>query len=107
MRLTGPWRSRLSTAKPLTPQQRTLRARLAAHRSWAKTSDRRARTENASKAFLERFEREVDPDGILSADIRAQMADSARKAFYTKLAFKSTRARAVRKRGSAGDDRAV
>jgi hypothetical protein len=97
----------VSTAKSLTPQQRTLRARLAAHRSWAKTSDRRARTASASKAFLERFEREVDPDGVLPADVRAQMAESARKAFYTELAFKSARARSVRKRGGAGDGEAA
>jgi hypothetical protein len=94
-------------APPLTPEQRKLRARLAAHRSWANTADRRARTLNASEAFLKRFEREVDPDGELPTDVRVQMAESARKAFYTELAFKSARARAVRKRGGAGDDRAA
>jgi hypothetical protein len=91
-------------APPLTPEQRTLRARLAAHRSWARTPNRRARTEAASKAFLARFEQEVDPEGVLPDDVRAQMAESASKAYYTDLALKSARARAARK---GGDDAAA
>lgn len=91
---------------PLTPEQRTLRARLAAHRSWANTSDRRARTEKASKAFLERFEREVDPDGTLPPEVRHQRAESARKAYFAALAYRSARARAARKRrGNDADAR--
>lgn len=84
-------------ATPLTPEQRSLRARAAAHRSWARTPDRRARTEAASKAFLARFEDQVDPDRTLPADIRQKMAESARKAYYTDLAYKSARARGARK----------
>ncbi|MFE5163657.1 aldehyde dehydrogenase family protein [Streptomyces sp. NPDC056697] len=49
----------------LTAQQRRYRARLAAHASWANTSDRTARTAAGTAAFLERFERQVDPEGAL------------------------------------------
>jgi len=49
----------------LTPAQRSLRARIAAHMSWANTEDRSARTAAARKAALERFERQVDPNGTL------------------------------------------
>ena len=50
---------------------RSLIARLAAHESWARTTDPSARTEPARRALLARFEREVDPDGLLSAEERA------------------------------------
>jgi hypothetical protein len=50
----------------LTPAQRSLRARVAAHTSWASTSDRAARTAAARKAANDRFARQVDPEGALS-----------------------------------------
>jgi hypothetical protein len=52
----------------LTPAQRSLRARIAAHASWANTSDRSARTAAARKAALDKFERQVDPDNVLPAE---------------------------------------
>ena len=51
-------------------------------------------TTAARSAFLNRFEREVDPDGVLSPAERAKRADHARKAYMTKLAYKSAKARA-------------
>ncbi|MEJ7703485.1 MAG: hypothetical protein WKF47_07410 [Geodermatophilaceae bacterium] len=77
----------------LTPAQRTLRARLAAHTSWANTADPAARTAPARAASLARFEREVDPDGNLNPAERARRADHARKAYFTRLALKSAQAR--------------
>lgn len=82
----------------LTPAQRSLRARLAAHTSWANTTDRTARTEAARRAAMDRFEREVDPDGVLPAQERAKRAESARKAYFAKLALRSSQARAARKK---------
>jgi hypothetical protein len=70
-----------------------MRARLAAHTSWARTVDRTARTSAARRAFMDRFELEVDPDGVLLPAERARRADSARKAYFTKLAYRSARAR--------------
>ena len=49
----------------MTPERRRRRARIAAHASWAKTADRAARTAAGTKAFCDRFERQVDPDGVL------------------------------------------
>jgi hypothetical protein len=74
---------------------------MAAHTSWANTNDRSARTAPARKALLERFEREVDPDGVLPPEERARRADAARKAYYTKLALKSSQARRRRNAGTA------
>jgi hypothetical protein len=79
---------------------RSLVARLAAHESWARTADPSARTEPARRAPLDRFEREVDPDGALSPDERARRAAHARKACFTRLALRSAQAR---RRESPGD----
>ncbi len=76
----------------LTPSERSLRARLAAHTLHARV-DPTAHTAPARKAFLARFEREVDPDGILSTAERARRAEHARKAYFTRLALRSAQAR--------------
>jgi hypothetical protein len=85
---------------PLTPEQRQLRARAAAHRSWANTTDPAARTAKARTAARERFEHQVDPDGVLPEAERARRAESARKAYFADLAFRSARARQKRKAAS-------
>lgn len=81
-------------AEPITPAQRSLRARLAAHTLHAQIVDPAAHTAPARRAFLDRFEREVDPDGTLPPAERARRAEHARKAYFTRLALASARARA-------------
>lgn len=78
---------------PLTPEQRSLRARLAAHSLHARVADPSAHTAPARKAFLDRFELEADPDGVLPPAERARRAEHLRKAYFAQLAFKSSRAR--------------
>ena len=75
---------------------RTTRAKIAAHSSWAKTSDRSGRTAHARAAFLDRFDREVDPRGELEPAERARRAENARQAYFLRLALKSAQARRVR-----------
>lgn len=77
----------------LTPEQRSLRARLAAHSSWANTRDPAARTVPARMAALARFERQVDPNGALPEAERLRRAEHARKAYFAALALKSAEAR--------------
>lgn len=72
-----------------TPEDRQMHARIAAHHRWAHEPDRRAATAPARRAALERFERQVDPDGVLPPDERARRATSARKAYFIQLARKS------------------
>ncbi|WP_138842758.1 hypothetical protein [Rhodococcus pyridinivorans] len=84
-----------------TPSERTLRAQIAAHESWARTDDRSARTAKARKAALDRFEREVDPNGELTPQERSTRAEHARKAYFARLALKSAKARRARKSGGA------
>ncbi len=84
----------------MTPEQRSMRSRIGAHRLHA-THDPRETTAAARKAFLDRFEIEVDPEGVLPEDERQRRAGHARKAYFTKLALASAKAR------SGGGDRAA
>jgi hypothetical protein len=82
----------------LTPEQRSLRSRMAAHSSWARTADRAERTRNGREAFMRRFEDQVDPDRTLSLDDRLRRAEQARKAHFAQLALRSSRARQTGRR---------
>lgn len=73
--------------------ERILRARLAAHALHAKVSDPKAHTAPARAVFLSRFEREVDPQGILEPQERSRRAEHAKKAYFLKLAIASRGAR--------------
>jgi hypothetical protein len=42
---------------------------------------------------MARFEREVDPDGVLTLAERAKRAEHAKKAYFQRLALKSASAR--------------
>ena len=79
----------------MSPQQKLAR-QIGAHESWARTDDRAARTAPARKAALERFERQVDPDGTLEPAERARRAEHARRAYFLRLALKSAQARRAR-----------
>ncbi|WP_327066764.1 hypothetical protein [Kitasatospora sp. NBC_01302] len=79
----------------MDPTERTLRAKLAAHVSWANTPDPASRTAKARAAQLTRFEREVDPDNQLSDEERTRRAEHAKKAYYTRLALRSAQARRI------------
>jgi hypothetical protein len=69
---------------------------MAAHSRWAKEdpNDPAGPLPRARKAFLDRFEREVDPDGTLPPAERARRVESARKAYFARLALRSAQARA-------------
>ena len=90
------------TTPPLTPEQRSLRAKAAVDASWAHTSDRAARTEPARRAALARFERQVDPHGELPDEERQRRAKSARRSYFRYLALRSARARGSGRRTQAG-----
>ncbi len=85
----------MAASKHLTPEQRSIRARLAAHARWAKASpdDARATGEAAQRGLIERFAREIDPDGLLDPEDRYRRAKHARNAHMARLALKSSQAR--------------
>lgn len=55
--------------------------------------DPRQYTAAARRKFNERFEREVDPEGVLPSKERARRANAAKRAYFSRLALKSARAR--------------
>ena len=69
-----------------------LRGRIGAYATHA-AHDPRETTANARAAFLQRFERDVDPEGVLPEDERRRRAAYARKAYFARLALRSARAR--------------
>ena len=77
---------------------RSLIGRIGAYRLHA-SHDSREITAPARRAFLARFEDEVDPNGTLPPAERARRAEMAKRAYFTGLALKSAQAR--RKRGAA------
>ena len=76
---------------------RVLRARMAAYTRWA-NEDARDGTAAAREAFMDSFEKKVDPDGVLPAKERKRRADAARKAHFTKMAYRSWEVRRARKK---------
>lgn len=71
---------------------RSLGARIGAYQLHA-SYDSREITAPARRAFMARFEREVDPEGALTPKERARRADMARKSYFTRLAYRSAKAR--------------
>lgn len=69
----------------LTPAEKVLRARMAAHYSWANTDDRTARTARGRAGLEAKFLAEAGGDPL--------KAESLRKAHFTRLALLSAKAR--------------
>ncbi len=83
----------------MAEKARVIIGRIGAHESWSRTPDRTARTAPARAEFDQRFEREVDPDGVLDPAERARRAEHARKAYFARLALKSAQVRRARREG--------
>lgn len=78
----------------LTPEQRTLRARMAVHKSWANTADPSARTAPGRAAAMGKFEkraRELHPDA--DEQTIARVAASLKSEHFTRLSFLAAKAR--------------
>lgn len=84
-------------AMPQDPTLTKLRAQIAANTRWANTVDRSAATAKARQAANDRFERQVDPEGVLAPEERAKRAAQARRAHMQKMSLAAARARAKRR----------
>lgn len=82
----------------LSPSERRLRAKAAAHALHAQGG---TSTKAGTAAFIARFEHQVDPDGTLPPAERARRAGHALKAHMAALALKASRARSRRPAGRA------
>lgn len=86
---------------PLTPEQRSQRASIAAHARWAREDPVPAAINGqaALRARFDREAREAEP-GLPDAEY-ARRAESAYRAHMGRLALASSRARGARARGQA------
>ncbi len=91
-------------ATTLTPQERSLRARIGAHALHA-SHDPTETTAKARATFLARFEEEVDPARQLPEAERRRRAEHARKAHFARLALASVKSRRLRAAEEVSDDR--
>jgi hypothetical protein len=92
--------------EPMNPADRMLRARIAAYAMHGR-NDARETTAKGRAAFLAKFEREADPEGVLPLDERRRRAEQLRKAHFTRLALASAKARRVQRPAAKGGDDAA
>jgi hypothetical protein len=76
----------------LTPEQRSLRARIAANTRWSR-EDGKANAARGQAGLLAKFVDQVDPDRVLPEDERLRRAEAARRTHMQRLAFLSSKAR--------------
>lgn len=90
----------------LPPELRRAQNSINVYKSWTELGpkERRARTHAGRQKFEERFERQVDPDGVLDPVERAKRAAKAREMYFRELALKSAKARARRKAAAEAAD---
>ena len=69
----------------MTPEQRRLRAQLAANTRWSRPMAREDQADAARAAIYARLEREVDPQGKLSPDERGRRVHSAARALSARM----------------------
>src|SRR5215211_7224895 len=89
----------------VSPAERSLRGRLAAHTLHAQRKAQQTTTA-ARVGFLSRFEREVDPDGVLDPSERRRRAEHARRAYFIRLSLAALKARRARRGDRARTDAA-
>lgn len=83
----------------LTPAERKLRAEKAIATRWANSTreERQRILAKARSVFMDRFEKQVDPEGKLDPKERAFRAEHAKKAYFAGLALKAAQARRRRR----------
>lgn len=69
----------------MTPEQRRLRARIAANARWSRPMARADQAAAARAAILSRLERQVDPPGSLTPEKRAALVRSAGRRLSAEL----------------------
>ena len=78
----------------MTPEQRRLRAKIAANARWSRPMARADQADAARSAFYARLERQVDPAGAMSPDQRALLVRAAARRLSAELNAARARKRA-------------
>jgi hypothetical protein len=79
----------------VTPEQRRLRAKIAANVRWSRHLAREDQSDAARSAMRTRLEREVDPQGLLSSAERAVLVRAAARRLSAQLNAAKARKRAT------------
>lgn len=69
----------------MTPEQRRLRAKIAANARWSRPFAREDQSAAISAAIERRFRAQVDPDGVLSDTEAAPLVAAAKRAHSARL----------------------
>ena len=77
---------------PLTPEQRSIRGAIAANDRWSR-EDPAENAARGQRGLIEKFRREVDPDGTLPEAERERRTQCAYRAHFQRLALASSKAR--------------
>lgn len=75
----------------LTPEQRRLRARLAAQERWSRPGARAKQSRTIKDTRLAHYEHQVDPEGVLDPQERQACARAAASAHMTRLRLAKSR----------------
>ena len=76
---------RACEAGRMTPEQRRLRAQIAANARWSRYMAREDQADAASAAIFARLERQVAPDGTLPPEERAKLVKAAARELSARL----------------------
>jgi hypothetical protein len=88
----------------MTPQQRRLRAKIAANARWSHPLARADQADAARSAIFARLEREVDPQGLLPPSQRALLVRAAARRLSAQLnSAKLSKRDRARKTPSSGN----
>jgi hypothetical protein len=79
----------------VTPEQRRLRAKIAANARWSRPMARADQADAARSAIFARLERQVDPHGTLAPEHRAQLVAAAARQLSAQLNAARLRKRAI------------
>lgn len=79
----------------MTPEQRRLRAQIAANSRWARPMARADQADAARSAIWERLAAEIDPDGRLRPDELAPLLKAAARRLSAQLNAAKARKRAA------------
>lgn len=86
---------------PLTPTERSIRARIAANTRWAQEPDRLAATAPGRRAAFEKLLDEVDPQRVLTEAERLKRVKNAQQAHLARVRLAASK---NRRRVAAGGE---
>ena len=94
----------MAASTNLSPEERSLRAKLAGLTSWGNTPDRTARSQHGRDAFRDSFNEKADPEHKLDPAERRKRGEALYKAHFARMALARAKARRQKKPVDATDD---